>query len=563
MAISQEDMYYTWLAQGVAGSPYDLRATEIQQRTFPPNPLLPAMPDKTIDVYTSYPATVIQTWNDDSAYYSYCNSGLTTVFFYPTNQINDIHHLQYVGSGGGQISVQACKEDGTVVSSYPVSLSPLVYESLSVDPAPDNTRYPVSLVVYAKQFGSALKVGFGIAGHLSDQVAVNDYPSANGYLYDCGVGDISSNLSYMLLDESMITDREGGAPTGEPDGGGGFYDYPFGAIPEPQLPTISVCDTGMVSLWNTNASQMYQLANKLWNSNFFDNIIKNFASPMDNIISLHVVPFSVYGGTQANIHIGNYDTEIPSNMLSTSYFKIDCGIIELTGAYQTFADYAPFTDIQLYLPYIGIVPITPDDIIDGALNVKYNIDVFSGSCVAYIMIRKRGTWTCVNQYTGNISTAYPITSANYTNVYMGIAQSAFKALTAGALFGALGAGSVGIGAVGGMTPELAGIGAGAMAGSSLQGALTSRPTYQRSGGIGASAGLMGVQKPYLIISKPNFIQANNFRETKGYVSNLSCVIGNESGYISASVNNEQLTDIDCTTLERDMIKKCLAEGVYI
>ena len=179
------------------------------------------------------------------------------------------------------------------------------------------------------------------------------------------------------------------------------------------------------------------------------------------------------------------------------------------------------------------------------------------------MIRKRGVWTCVNQYTGNIATSYPITGANYTNVYMGIAQSAFKALTAGALFGALGAGSVGIGALGGITPELAGAGAGAMLGSSMQGALTARPTYQRSGGISANAGLMGVLTPYLIISKPNFIQASNFREQKGYISNLNCRIGDESGYISASVTNEQLTDIDCTSVEREMIKKCLAEGVYI
>ena len=560
MAITQEQMWYTWLAQGVSGTPYRLKATEIQSKVFKPNPLLPAYPDKTIDVYISYPNTIIQTWNTDNDYYNYSNSGLTTVFWYPTNNVNDIHHLQYVGGGGGAISIQACKEDGTVVSSYLTSLAPLVYESLSVDPAPDNTRYPVSLVIYAKQFGSDLKVGFGIAGHLSDQVSVNDYPSAHGYLYDCGVGDISSNLSYMLLDEDMIADDEGGAPTGEPDGGGGFYDYPFGAIAEPQLPTVSVCDTGMVSLWNTNSSQMYQLANKLWDNNFFNSIIKNFASPMENIISLHVVPFTVYGGTSATIHIGNYDTEIPSNMLTTSYFNIDCGIIELTGAYQTFADYSPFTDIQLYLPYIGIVPLTPDDVIDGAINVKYNIDVFSGSCVAYLMIRKRGLWTCINQYTGNISTAYPITGANYMSVYMGIAQSAFKALTAGAMFGALPA--MGAGAVG-MSTELAGLNAGAMATGAVSTALTARPTYQRSGGIGASAGLMGVQIPYLIISKPNFIQANNFRDTKGYVSNLNCTIGNESGFISANVNNEQLTDIDCTSVERDMIKKCLAEGVYI
>lgn len=559
MAITQEQMWYTWLSQGVSGTPYKLKATEIQTKVFHPNPLLPAYPDKSIDVYTSTPYTIIQTWNNDTDFYAYSNSGLATVFWYPTNDINDIHHLQYVGGTGGIINIQACKEDGTVVSTYSTSIAGLVYESLSVDPAPDNKRYPVSLVVYAKQFGSQLKVGFGIAGHLSDQVSINDYPSSHGYLYDCGVGDISSNMSYALLDENTIADEEGGAPTGEPDGGGGFYDYPFGAIGEPQLPNISICDTGMIGLYNTNSSQMYQLANKLWDNNFFTSIIKNSNSPMDNIVSLHVVPFTVYGGSQQNIKVGNYDTEIPSNMLATSYFNIDCGILEIDGAYKTFADYAPYTDISLFLPYIGEVSLSPDDIIDKAINIKYNIDVFSGACVAYIMCRIRGFWTCLAQYQGNIATQYPISGVDYSSMYSGIINTITKAGMAGVAMGTVPLTMSNPVTAGLATAGIMASGAGQVA----QGIQQTRPRFERSGNIGSSAGLMGVQTPYLIITKPNYIQATKFRETKGYISNLQCIIGDESGFIQANVDNAILNDLPCTDTEKNMIQNALASGIYV
>ena len=382
-------------------------------------------------------------------------------------------------------------------------------------------------------------------------MGVNNYPSAKNYLYDCGVGDISSPLSYMMLDESMIIDDGGGAPTGDEDGGGGLFDYPFTPIGEPALPTVSICDTGMISLYTVSPSDMYQLAQKLWSQNFFDTIIKNFQSPMDNIVSLHVVPFNVYAATQNNIIIGNYDTEIPSNLLTTTYFVVDCGIIELTGAYQTFADYAPFTNLALYLPYIGIVPISPDDIMDGAINVKYHIDVFSGACVAFVMSLKRGQWTVLNQYQGNILTQFPITGADYTNVYVGAMQVANTAIQTGMQI------ATAPSAVNAVSNGLNGITQG------FSQAMQAKPSFQRSGNVTSAAGFMSVQIPYLIITKPNYIQAKDFRALKGYVSNLQCVIGEQSGFISATVNNEKLTGFNATDEEKNMIRSLLSEGIYI
>ena len=50
---------------------------------------------------------------------------------------------------------------------------------------------------------------------------------------------------------------------------------------------------------------------------------------------------------------------------------------------------------------------------------------------------------------------------------------------------------------------------------------------------------------------------------KGYISNLYVRIGDESGFISSTVSNNQLNNISCTDQEKEEIKKLLSEGIYI
>lgn len=545
MAITNEQVTYTYLAQGLSGSPYTLKATMPQLVEFKPSDLLPLLPTVSISSYNKGLATTIHTWATITDYYDWVNSQASYIFFRPSTHFNDIYSVELSGRGtGGIVDIIARDDNGNRVFDVSVAPPDLAYRQYSADGAPDYTEYPIILTLRGDIASQTCY--FSFASEFSAEYHQN-YPATQNYYYDCDSGSTNSiELLHMMLDESIMPDEEGGAPTGEAGGGGGLYDYPYGAISIPNLPQFSVCDTGMIGLYNTTPSQMYQLSNKLWSENFFNNIIKNFASPMENIISLHAVPFTVYGGSTQNIHIGNYDTEIPSNLLASTYFDIDCGTINITGAYKTFADYSPFTHISCYLPYIGVVDIPPDDCQDGAINVRYHIDVFSGSCVVFISALIRNQWTVVQQHQGDIITQYPITGADYTSYFMGRINAVVKAASAGAMFASV---------------PTAGISAGIDA---MQTALTAKPTYQRTGSMSSAAGLMGVQTPYLIFTKPNYIQAANFREIKGYTSNLQCTIGEQSGFLNASVENEKLEGFGgATDREKEMIKNTLAAGIYI
>ena len=550
MPVTDEQLTYFYLSQGLAGRPYTLRGSQPLTQTFSAT----LQPTVTAPVFTSLATTILK-WDTMTDYYNYANqgTGILQKFFYPNHTVNGVNSLAIASysTSGGIISIVALDANDNYIRDVGIAPPPLIYDQWCTWESVPGVREEMPVYLILRCDINNNWAFFSFASEFAPSWT-RLYDAMKNFYVDLSSGATGGiEILRLMIDESMLPDDEGGAPTGDEDGGGGLFDYPFTPIGEPALPTVSICDTGMISLYTVSPSDMYQLAQKLWSQNFFDTIIKNFQSPMDNIVSLHVVPFNVYAATQANIIIGNYDTEIPSNILSTTYFDIDCGIIELTGAYQTFADYAPFTNLALYLPYIGIVPISPDDIMDGAINVKYHIDVFSGACVAFVMSLKRGQWTVLNQYQGNILTQFPITGADYTNVYVGAMQVANTAIQTGMQI------ATAPSAVNAVSNGLNGITQG------FSQAMQAKPSFQRSGNVTSAAGFMSVQIPYLIITKPNYIQAKDFRALKGYVSNLQCVIGEQSGFISATVNNEKLTGINATDEEKNMIRSLLSEGIYI
>lgn len=355
------------------------------------------------------------------------------------------------------------------------------------------------------------------------------------------VGSNSMNWQGVMdyIDELFNGNYDGNdgqiAPTGTTGGGGGTFFRPTYGVGIPSLPSVSVCDTGMVSVYSVSTAQLRSLGQYLWDTNFIEQIKKLFQSPLDNIITLQSVPLvsGAMRGTASNIIIGNVDTLIPSTLkLSTTYYNVNCGTISVPEIYKSFADYGGYVMIDLVLPYIGVVRINPDDIVNGRINVVYHIDVFSGACVAFVNCFTNGVWTVLSEHSGNITAQFPITGSNFASVYIGAINS--------------------IGA------SLSGNTAGA-----FNSAMNMKPSYARSGGVTATSGIMGIQRPYLIFSSPKYIIADNFRDIKGYTSNLKCRIGDCSGFFQASVDDTDIENLTCTRGELDIIRNALSQGIYI
>lgn len=329
------------------------------------------------------------------------------------------------------------------------------------------------------------------------------------------------------------TSTTGGGDDSDPD-----YNPFSDPIDFPGLPTGgSAIASGFIKVYSPTSGQLQQLAGKLWGNDFVNTIHKIMNDPMEAIISLHSVPFQIVGGGNSNIVVGNYDAEISAKTVTSQYYTLDCGNISLREHWASALDYSPYTTADIFIPFVGVRPLQIDDVMGRILNLKYNIDVLTGSAIAMLKCGDSVLYT----YNTQIHTEIPYTMSSYGRLVQSIISVAGTAI--GATAG--GAGAVIGGGIGG----------------ALGTAMTKHSDISRGGSLGGAVGVMGDFTPYLIIHRPIQSLASDFASKKGYPSNISATLSSVSGY--TVVDKVHLTGIDCTDSERDEIHALLKEGVII
>lgn len=327
-------------------------------------------------------------------------------------------------------------------------------------------------------------------------------------------------------------------------GGGGYGFWNDDRTGNQPLPTTSIIDTGMCSIYLPSKALLKDFSNYLWSSDFFDNVIKNYQSPLENIISLSIIPAIAQPDDARYISIGNCTTNILCTITNEQYVSVECGSINLKEHYGNFSDYSPNTSIDIYLPYIGYRQIDIDDFMAGKIRVRYQCDILTGDCVAEIYSEGKGKSKLMYTFNGNISYNVPLSGANYLQYYLSIVS---------------GIGSVATGVAQGIGGNpLGGIGTAA---SGVGQILTSKPAYGRSGSLGSAAGYLSYRRPFLVRKSPINTTAKNLAQESGYISNKGQKIGDYSGFTKCAA--VVLDGITATKSELDEIETLLKEGVII
>lgn len=322
--------------------------------------------------------------------------------------------------------------------------------------------------------------------------------------------------------------------------------------PEPQDPDTGEGTTPSVTPPTGTASALYKIYNPtvgeiasfgawLWSPNFVDQLLKMFNDPMQAIISLHKIYGTPHVGGRSNIKVGYLDSGVASNYVDEQYIDIDCGTITVNEKSASVLDYAPFVDMRLFLPFIGIVPLDTADVMRGKLGVKYRIDVLTGTLIATVSVtRDAGAGGVIYQYTGSCAELYPLSSGSYMGIVTGM-----LGIAAGV------AGTIATG--GAAAPALLGGAAG----------LTAMHTrVEHSNGFSGNAGALGCKKPYLIISRSQSALSNAIGENSGWPANILKRLSQCSGYVR--VKAVHLNGIDgATDTELKEIEALLKEGVII
>lgn len=381
-----------------------------------------------------------------------------------------------------------------------------------------------------------------------------DYFTYEGRWQDVALfenANIKEDISQEINPKEITIDpyNPEGTETTIPGGGGGNHSLDSDTIDIPSMPSLSATDAGFITLFNPTVAQLKELASYMW-SGIFDiaTYRKLFADPMDCILGLSIVPVNPPSTGTKEVKVGNISTGINITNCSSQYVEVNCGSINVGEYWGAYLDYAPYTKAELYLPYIGAHPIDIDDIMGKTITVVYHVDVLSGSCVAYV---KCGV-SVLYSFIGQCGSSIPISGNDFTNVINGALQIA----------SAIGSMVATGGASAPMTTAQQ-IGAGVAQGAPIASTAVNslKPAIEKSGSVSGTGGMLAIQKPYLIITRPKQAIPAGQNKYMGYPSFITNMLGATHGY--TVVESIHLEGLSATDAEIKEIENILGSGVIL
>ena len=284
------------------------------------------------------------------------------------------------------------------------------------------------------------------------------------------------------------------------------------------------------SIYNPTLEQVNQFGSWLWSSNFVEQLKKLFSDPMQAIIGLHKVYSPVQTSGLGTIKCGYLDSAVPSKLVSEQYTTVDCGSVDLQEYFGNVFDYPPYTEVSIYLPFIGIRQLDPSDVMRSTISAKYHIDVLTGACLVEVNVQRDAAGGTLYTFSGDASVRYPVSSGSYMGIVSGLIGVSTSAVS------------------GNLLPALGGV-------------TRLHTNVDRSGSFTGNAGAMGSKVPYLIISRPQTAMADNFETLSGYPSNTYTLLSACKGF--TQVKYCHVENLSATETEKQEIERLLKEGVIL
>ena len=289
----------------------------------------------------------------------------------------------------------------------------------------------------------------------------------------------------------------------------------------------------LTSTFKMTKERLIQLGQFLWGSNIFDKFSLVNNNPIENIISCKSIPINTDGANQ-EIILGNVATGVNGEKISNNFAKQTIGSIAINEHYHNFLDYAPYTNIILYLPYIGFKELDTTLVMNKTLQIIYTVDAITGGCLAQVYVNSVRLY----EFTGNVGIDIPITASNRAQVEAGYIQAGVGA-TASALGGNVGS-----------------------AVTSLLNSATSQYHYSSTGNPSPMCVASTNRTCYVIIDRPNYQNFKAFNHTRGRKCYLSKTISTLHGFTICD-SNIDLSGINATQSELEELKEILSSGFYV
>lgn len=307
--------------------------------------------------------------------------------------------------------------------------------------------------------------------------------------------------------------------------------------------------SGLYTLWHPSAENLQMLGAFLYGGTTQGTIASIIGNPINAIIQLTEWAVTPVDGPVKSPVICNVGaTELKMPTIPNQFMQFDCGTIEIPREYHDFRDYEPYTRLSLFLPFVGDVNISTNDCITPhKIHVIYNIDFLSGVACAEVLVDEDVRYA----YQAAMCAAVPVTSSDASRLIASIIGAAVGTVSSGVMGGIVGgtAGSrmASRALIGGVTD---------VAMSPINGIQT-----QRTGSISANTGLLGEMKPYVLVTRPISVVADQYKSLLGQPYQLDGTLGSRKGFVK--VREVHLDGITATESEKNEIERLLKEGVIL
>lgn len=334
---------------------------------------------------------------------------------------------------------------------------------------------------------------------------------------------------------------------------------------------------------NTLSQELYRIANDVpTGTSITEYNMKVFLTnnPIDCVISLKKFPVVniPLATSDATIYLGSKATSITGKILATPtwvyYFNFrnsaNTSCRPVFG--DNFLDYEPYTKCKIVIPFCGTVDVPVSYIYQyDDLQIALVMDFITGACTAYVLVNG----ITLDSITGSCAIDLPVSgiqSATLDSQIHSVANAREKqqtALNTGLIAGAV---SIGVGLATGSLPIAIGGGA-AIIGSFMKATDTGKqinyelshmdtPVKQVSAASGQIAHTYDMRCK-MVITRPKIADeysAEEYAQTIGFACLDNGIVQDFHGFTVANID---LSGINCTAEEKEMIKTAFATGVYL
>lgn len=375
-----------------------------------------------------------------------------------------------------------------------------------------------------------------------DLIMTNNLAEAQKYVKDGTIpSDARVNPSHVKKDTDSNEDGEDGGKSSTFDEN------------EPSAPTVNSVKLSNLHNYWISESQMQSFYSEVWDTDLTDFVKGAFtgiySNLISNVVSLKFMPTTAenLGGTggTSRVILGfkTYDNLTVQTIGNATAPIVNIGSYKFAKEYNSFADYAPYTDVKLYLPFVGVVPIDTNLFMGAGggetatLNIKAQYDLQSG-LITYFLMRNK---TMISSVSGHMAVEVPISLQSGLDTFSTISRNFSGKVWDFAMEGAKGNPI-------GMISEIA------------QGSATAPPQtiFASTGGDGS---FYAHPKCMIMIKHPQYNRPKNYSHVVGFPAYVTKKVSDLQGF--NIVQNPVIPLADgMTGAEHDMIVTAMQNGLY-